>query len=78
MSKENVNMEYLDKYDFLINVLTEEVEIDGKRVRLKDDFEKFFIKGNKTVVTRVRKFMEILRRAAEDIRNDVQDYKKNL
>ena len=43
MSKEN--MEYLDKYDYLLKVLTEEIDIDGKKVRLKDDFEKFFIKA---------------------------------
>jgi hypothetical protein len=76
MSKEN--MEYLDKYDYLIKVLTEEIDIDGKKVCLKDDFEKFFIKGNKTAGTRVRKFMQILRRAAEEVRNDVQDYKQSL
>jgi hypothetical protein len=76
MSKEN--MEYLDKYDYLIKVLTEEVEIDGKKVRLKDDFEKFFIKGNKTAGTRVRKFMQILRRTSEEVRNDVQDYKRSI
>ena len=46
MSKEN--MEYLDKYDYLLKVLTEEIDIDVKKVHLKDDFEKFFIKGNKT------------------------------
>ena len=34
-------MEYLDKYDALVSLLTEEVEIDGKKVSLKDDFEKF-------------------------------------
>jgi hypothetical protein len=76
MSKEN--MEYLDKYDYLLKVLTEEIDIDGKKVRLKDDFEKFFIKGNKTAGTRVRKFMQILRRTAEEVRNDVQDYKDRL
>lgn len=76
MSKEN--MEYLDKYDYLLKVLNEEVDIDGKKVRLKDDFEKFFIKGNKTAGTRVRKFMQILRRTAEEIRNDVQDYKQSI
>ena len=31
MSKEN--MEYLDKYDYLLKVLTEEIDIDGKKVR---------------------------------------------
>ena len=76
MSKDN--MDYLDKYDELISILTEEVDIDGKKVRLKDDFEKFFIKENKTAGVRIRKFMQILRRTAEDIRNDVQDYKQKL
>lgn len=74
----NENMENLDKYDYLLKILTEEVDIDGKKVFLKDDFEKFFIKGNKTSGTRIRKFMQLLRRTAEDIRNDVQEYKKNL
>jgi hypothetical protein len=58
--------------------LTEEIDIDGKKVRLKDDFEKFFIKGNKTAGVRVRKFMQLLRRTAEEVRDDVQDYKANL
>lgn len=71
-------MEYVDKYDELIKILTEDIEIDGKLVSLKEDFEKFFIKGNKTAGTRIRKVMQILRRNAEEIRNDVQDYKKNL
>ena len=76
MSKEN--LEYSDKYDHLLKILTEEVDIDGKKVFLKDDFEKFFIKGNKTSGTRIRKFMQIIRRACEEIRNDVQVYKKSL
>jgi hypothetical protein len=37
-------MEYLDKYDELVKLLTEEVEIDGKKYNLKDDFEKFFVR----------------------------------
>lgn len=76
MSKNN--MDYLDKYDELISILTEEIDVDGKKVRLKDDFEKFFIKENKTAGVRIRKVMQILRKYAEDIRNDVQDYKQNL
>jgi hypothetical protein len=76
MSKEN--MEYLDKYDYLLKILTEDIEIDGKKVKLKDDFEKFFVRSNKTAGVRVRKIMQILRRAAEDVRNDIQDYKKNI
>jgi hypothetical protein len=74
----NEMYEYLDKYDELLRILTEEIDIDGKKVRLKDDFEKFFIKGNKTAGVRVRKFMQLLRRTAEEVRDDVQDYKANL
>jgi hypothetical protein len=76
MSSEN--MEYLDKYDHLVKLLTEEVEIDGKKFNLKEDFEKFFVRSNKTAGTRIRKFMQLLRRSAEEIRNDVQQYKQTL
>lgn len=71
-------MEYLDKYDQLVKVLTEEVEIDGKRFNLKDDFEKFFIKGNKTAGTRIRKVMQEIKRISQEVRNDVQDYKDKI
>ena len=64
-------MEYIDKYDELINILTEEVEIDGKKYYLKDDFEKFFIKGNRTAGTRIRKVMQMIRRAAEDVKKSI-------
>ena len=76
MSKEN--LEYSDKYDYLLKVLTEVIEIDGKKTTLKDDFDKFFVKSNKTAGVRIRKVMQILRRAAEEIRNDVQNYKKSF
>lgn len=71
-------MEYVDKYDELIKILTEDIEIDGKMVSLREDFEKFFVKGNKTAGTRIRKVMQILRRNAEEIRKDVQEYKQKL
>jgi len=76
MSKEN--MEYLDKYDYLLKILTEDIEVDGKKVKLKDDFEKFFVRSNKTAGVRVRKIMQMLRKTSEEIRNDVQDYKKTI
>ena len=76
MSKDN--MEYLDKYDYLLKILTEEVEIDGKKVSLKDDFEKFFVRSNKTAGVRLRKVMQMIRKTSEEIRNDVQDYKKSI
>ncbi len=76
MGKEN--MDYSDKYDYLLKVLTEVIEIDGKKTLLKEDFDKFFVKSNKTAGVRIRKIMQILRRSAEEIRNDVQNYKKNF
>ena len=71
-------MEYLDKYDQLVKVLTEEVEIDGKRFNLKEDFDKFFIKGNKTAGTRIRKVMHEIKKISQEVRNDVQDYKDKI
>jgi hypothetical protein len=71
-------MEYLDKYDLLVKILTEEVEVDGKKFNLKDDFEKFFIRGNKTAGTRIRKVMQELKRLSQEVRTDVQDYKGKI
>ncbi len=71
-------MEYLDKYDQLVKLLTEEVEIDGKKFNLKEDFEKFFIKSNKTAGTRIRRVMQELKKYSQDIRKDVQDYKGKI
>jgi len=71
-------MEYLDKYDQLVKVLTEEIEIDGKKFNLKEDFEKFFIKGNKTAGTRIRKVMQEIKKITQDVRSDVQEYKSKI
>lgn len=71
-------MEYIDKYDKLIKVLTEEVEIDGKKFNLKEDFEKFFIRGNRTAGTRIRKVMQEIKKITQEVRNDVQEYKSNI
>jgi hypothetical protein len=43
---------------------------------LKEDFTKFYDKGNKTAGTRVRKGMQELKEMAQEIRQEVQD-KKN-
>jgi hypothetical protein len=43
---------------------------------LKEDFTKFYDKGNKTAGTRVRKGMQALKEMAQAIRQEVQD-KKN-
>ena len=71
-------MEYVDKYDELLKILTDEIEIDGKKFLLKDEFEKFFIKGNKTAGTRIRLIMQSIKRYSQEIRDDVQEYKKSL
>lgn len=71
-------MEYVDKYDKLVKLLTEEVEIDGKKFNLKDDFDKFFVKGNKTAGTRIRRMMQELKKLSQEVRNDVQEYKDKI
>lgn len=71
-------MEYLDKYDNLVKLLTEEVEIEGKKYNLKEDFDKFFVKGNKTAGTRIRRVMQELKKVSQEVRNDVQDYKDKI
>jgi hypothetical protein len=71
-------MDYLDKYDDLVKLITEEVEIDGKKFSLKDDFEKFFIRGNRTAGTRIRKMMQEIKKISQEVRNDVQEYKGNI
>lgn len=71
-------MEYLDKYDSLVKLLTEEVEIDGKKYNLKDDFDKFFVRSNKTAGTRIRRMMQELKKLSQEIRTDVQEYKDKI
>jgi hypothetical protein len=71
-------MEYLDKYDALVKLLTEEFEIDGKKFNLKDDFEKFFVRSNKTAGTRIRKVMQEVKKLSQEIRTDVQEYKGKI
>jgi hypothetical protein len=69
-------MEYLDKYDRLIKILFEEIEIDGKKFYLKKDVEKFFILNNKTAGVRVRKVMQEIKKISQEIRDDVREHKK--
>jgi len=71
-------MEYQDKYDKLVKLLTEEFEIDGKKFNLKEDFEKFFVRSNKTAGTRIRRAMQELKKVSQEIRNDVQEYKSKI
>ena len=71
-------MEYLDKYDALVKLLTEDFELDGKKVNLKDDFDKFFVRSNKTAGTRIRKIMQEVKKLSQEIRTDVQEYKSKI
>ena len=71
-------MEYLDKYDKLVKLLTEDVEIDGKNFNLKEDFEKFFVRSNKTAGTRIRRVMQELKKFSQEVRTDVQEYKEKI
>jgi len=71
-------MEYVDKYDQLLSLITEEFEIDGKKYLLKDEFDKFFIKSNKSAATRIRKIMQEIKKTSQEIRDDVQEYRKSI
>jgi hypothetical protein len=71
-------MDYLDKYDALLRILTEEIEIEGKKYDLKEDFDKFFIRSNKTAGTRIRRVMQELKKLSQEVRDDVQEYKKKI
>lgn len=71
-------MDYLDKYDALVKLITEDFDLEGKKVNLKDDFEKFFVRGNRTAGTRVRKMMQEIKKLSQEIRNDVQEYKSKI
>ena len=71
-------MEYQDKYDELLKLLTEEVMIDGKKYNLKEDFERFFVRSNRTAGTRIRKMMQELKKISQEIRADVQEYKSKI
>ncbi len=44
----------------------------------RTDFEKFYVKHNKAAGTRVRKHMAALKRKAQEIRNEVQELKKQI
>jgi hypothetical protein len=71
-------MEYQDKYDELLKLLTEEVMIDGKKYNLKEDFERFFVRSNRTAGTRIRKMMQELKKISQEIRANVQEYKSKI
>jgi hypothetical protein len=71
-------MENLDKYDELLNLITGDVEINGKYYNLKEEFEKFFIKDNASAGIRIRKIMQEIRTKSKEIRKTIQERKKPL
>ena len=71
-------MEYKEKYDNLVKLVSGDYELDGKTFNLNEEFEKFYVKGNRVAGTRVRKFMQELKKAAQDVRNDVQNFKEKI
>jgi hypothetical protein len=71
-------MENLDKLEELLKLLVEPVIIEGKEYLLKDDFEKFFIKNNKSAGVRIRKVMQEIRTKSKDIRISIQNHKKTI
>ncbi|MCU0411045.1 MAG: histone H1 [Bacteroidetes bacterium] len=44
----------------------------------KGDFDKFYLKQNKSAGVRLRKHMAQLKRKAQEIRNEVQDIKAKM
>ena len=71
-------MDNLDKYDELLNLITGEIEIDGKFNNLKEEFEKFFIKDNASAGIRIRKIMQEIRIKSKEIRKTIQQRKKAI
>lgn len=58
----------MDKYEALIKLLNEGLE----------DAEKFFVKGNKAAGTRLRKRLQDVRKSSQELRGDIQEYKKSI
>lgn len=72
----------MDKYQELLNLITEEVTltINGKEKKylLKEEFEAFFIKKNKSAGTRIRKIMQMIKSTSSEIRENVQNFKSDI
>jgi len=73
-------MDLQDKYDELLDILTRPIDIerDGNKYILSEEFNKLYVKNNKNAGIRIRKFMQLIRKKAEDIRQDVQSYKAGI
>lgn len=51
-------------------------ELKAKVAEIESDAEKFYVKGNKTAGTRLRKGLQDIKNLAQEIRVDVSDKKK--
>ena len=58
----------MDRYQELLDLVA----------TFKVDFDKFYLKQNKSAGVRLRKHMATLKRKAQDIRNEVQDVKAKM
>jgi len=58
----------MDRYQELLDLVA----------TFKVDFDKFYLKQNKSAGVRLRKHMATLKRKAQEIRNEVQDVKAKM
>ncbi len=58
----------MDRYQELLDLVA----------TFKGDFDKFYIKKNKSAGVRLRKHMANLKKKAQEIRNEVQDIKAKM
>jgi hypothetical protein len=58
----------MDRYQELLDLIA----------TFKSDFDKFYLKQNKSAGVRLRKDMANLKRKAQEIRNEVQDVKAKI
>ena len=75
-------MSQLESYKELLELLTEEVEltVNGKKKKylLKEEFQSFYEKKNKSAGPRIRKIMQLIRSKSTEIREEVQNFKSEL
>ena len=71
-------MDYLDKFEILSKIINDKFIINGKEYELKEEFDKYFIKSNKSAGRRIRKIMSEIKKMANEIKTDVNEYGKRI
>ena len=75
-------MSQVDNYQELLKLITEEVELTvngkNKKYLLKEEFQSFYEKKNKSAGPRIRKIMQLIRSKSTEIREEVQNFKSEL